>query len=125
MAHSPKFTIVEDTLLAAGAQTASFTSPIERRVSSARTVEVWLDVTVVTGASASLELIVETSIDDISTATKIFEEQGRFAGVTAADVKTLVINRADNALGKTIRVRGLITGTTPSFTMSVRMGMME
>lgn len=114
------FTAQVETLEDLGAQTLDFTSTETRTTETARAIAIWLLVTAVSGTTPSLELIVETSIDESN-----WFEIGRISAVTVADIYAIAFNRADHPLGKFLRVRGDLSGTTPSFTLQVDMERME
>ncbi len=122
MASAVRFTVQLDALQPTVTKTADFTGANVRATNTARAVEIWLNVDNVSGASASLTIIVETTIDDTDIQ---FVQQASFSGITAANDFALTLNRADNQLGKRLRIRGVITGTTPSFDIQVRMIRME
>ena len=94
-----------DELHAVATETADFTGDNEVKIPSARTAEIWIDTTAV-GGGGSLIIIVETSIDGGGVG---FTEQIRTAAITTNKTTTLVINRADQSLGKFIRIKGEIS----------------
>ena len=114
VANSNHFNVQPQILLPSGAKTANFNADKDFSSKTARVIEVWIDVTAVSGTTPNLDIILETSILDLP-----FVQQDTVTGITAASTNTLVVNRADDALGTTLRVRGVITGTTPSFTLSI------
>ena len=115
-----RFTVQEEILQPTTTETADGTGVLKPSTQTARVIEVWLNVTNVSGTTPSLELVLETSIDGVN-----FEEEKRISAVTTTGIFKMVLNRADQALGKKARVRWEITGTTPSFTFEVRMIRME
>lgn len=117
---SSKFQLQENEIKASTAETAGGTGTIELDSKTARALEIWALVTVVSGTVPVLVVIVETSIDGLT-----FTEQTRISSIQAVGAFSVPLNRADHALGKKIRVKWEITGTTPSFTFSVVMGRME
>lgn len=113
------FTISVDEL-DSGTQVASTTQTVDLLgTKTARALEFWLDVTAIAGGT-TVDFILETTIDGL-----IFSEQAKFSAVAATGVKTLAINRADQALGVKVRLRTVITGGSPSVTFSLKMGRME
>lgn len=94
-----------DVLQAVATKTADFTGDNELAIPSARTAEIWIDTTAV-GGGGSLVIIVETSIDGGGVG---FTEQIRSSAITTNKTTSLVINRADQSLGKFIRIKGEIS----------------
>jgi hypothetical protein len=72
-----------------------------------------LDVTAVSGTTPSMTVVVESTLDGTN-----WDALGTFAAKTAAGREVITINPL---IGRRIRARWTITGTTPSFTFSVRM----
>lgn len=116
-----QFTVQKDTLQSVTTETGDANGEFARKTKTARTTEVWLNVSAVSGTAPNLELIIETSLEENAN----FVEQDRIAAVGAAGNFSAVINRADDAMGLFVRVRWIITGTTPSFTFKVEMIRME
>ena len=114
MGGDNNFNVQPQIILPSGAKTASFTADKDFSSKTARVIEIWIDVTAVSGTTPNLDIILETSVLGLP-----FVQQDTVTGIIAAATNTLVINRADDALGTTARVRGVITGTTPSFTLSI------
>ena len=104
----PYYTIPE-TIVPSGAQTVNGQSnPIE--ASEYLEAHALLDVTVVSGTSPTLDLVIETSPDKVSWFIHTTFSQKTAVG---KDFKTL------SNLGRFLRARWTIGGTTPSFTFSV------
>ena len=104
----PYYTIPE-TLAASAARTADGQSqPIE--VSEYIEAHLLLDIAAVDGTSPTLDLVIETSPDKVN-----WFEHTTFTQKTDAGKDLLTLSH----LGKFIRARWTIGGTTPSFTFSV------
>ncbi len=110
------------TLHPSQAETADGNGDNIQNSESARAISVFVDVTVVSGTTPSMDVIVETSIEGDAGP---FVEQDRISAIIATGAFTATINRADDALGIRIRIRFVITGTTPSFTFEAKMERME
>ncbi len=116
------FTISEELIHTLATQTADFTSDFTRKSPSARTIEIFANISNVGGATPSLDLILETSLEE----TANFVEQTRISAITANGSFSTVINRADHALGRFFRVRGVITGGGgETFDVELKMARME
>ncbi len=76
-------------------------------------VKAQLDVTAASGTTPNLTAFIETTMDDGGN----WDVVGTFAAKTAAGREVITINPW---IGRRLRVRWVITGTTPSFTFSVR-----
>ena len=72
-----------------------------------------LDVTAASGTTPNLTAFVETTVDGTN-----WDVIGTFAAKTAAGREVIVINPL---VGRRLRGRWVITGTTPSFTFSVKL----
>ncbi len=116
----------ETELKASAAEIATVLSP-SKNIAASKTAEVWIDVTAASGTTPTLDISIETSPDEIKVAdaSSIFDVQRSFAQITGAGVFSLVINRADHSLGRKLRINAVIGGTTPSFTFSARLVVME
>lgn len=110
-----------DTLQATTAETLSGNASVTRLSNTAKALEIWADVTAVSGGGASADFILEARIK----AAGSFAEIGRISGVTATGVYSAASNRYDDALGKEVRGRWEISGVTPSFTFDLLLGRME
>ena len=111
------FTETEDILEATRVETADATGAGRLNVESARAAEFWVNVTVFSGFTG-VDFIFETSLDG----TNFFEASRVTVRATGPTAK--VINRADQAMGKTARVRWDVSGAG-SITFEVRAGLME
>lgn len=119
-----QFTIQDVPIKASTVETATGTMvDVPPSSETARAIEIWLDVTAASGTTPTLDVIVEATIFDRDTGPYV--QQAIFSGITAVATQSLALNRADNTLGKFVRIRWVIGGTTPSFTFQVRMGRME
>jgi hypothetical protein len=72
-----------------------------------------LDVTAASGTTPNLTCFVETTVDGTN-----WDAVGTFAAKTAAGREVITVNPL---IGARLRVRWVITGTTPSFTFSVKL----
>ena len=111
------FTEVENLLEASRTETGDDTGAGRQNVESARAAEFWVNVTAFSGFTG-VDFIFETSLDGTN-----FVEASRIT-VTATGTVAKVINRADQAMGKTARVRWDVSGAG-SITFEVRAGLME
>ena len=123
MANPNRFTVQLDTLQASTVETSSDVGAIELSSATGRAIELWVDVTAASGTTPTLVINAQTSIDDVAATN--FVTQKSTSTITGTGAFSLVINRAEHALGKTLRVSWTIGGTTPSFTFRVRMIRME
>ena len=103
----PYYTIPEILVPSAAKTADGQSSPIE--VSEYLEAQVLLDVAAVSGTSPTLDLVIETSPDKSNWFTHATFSQKTAAG---KDLKTL------SNLGKYLRARWTIGGTTPSVTFS-------
>lgn len=106
-----QFTVTKDIVQVTATKTATFTGSNARNSNTARAIEVWINVTAVSGTAPFLDLEVQTAA-----VAGQFVTQLTISGINAVNTFSTVINRADHSLGNTIRVRGVISGSTPSFT---------
>ncbi len=88
--------------------------------STARAIEFHVIVSAASGTTPTLEILAMATLDGTN-----FAEANRSAVITGIGTFSFTINRADHALGKTLRIDHVIGGATPSFTFSVIMGKME
>ncbi len=102
----------EDVWVASAAQTANGQTADLDGYGGASTLRCQLDVTAVSGTTPSLTVFIEDTLDGVN-----WNQVGAFAAKTA--VGREVIN-VTTPFAKRLRVRWAITGTTPSFTFSVR-----
>lgn len=102
---------VHETLAPSVARTANGQSePLD--VSEYLEAQVLLDITAVAGTSPTFDLVIEASHDKASWVTHTAFAQKTGAG---KDLKTL------SNLGRFLRARWTLGGTTPSFTCSVQL----
>lgn len=120
MAPPNKFTVQVELLLAKAVQTATVLSNT-MKVFSARTVEIWIDITAVNGAG-DFDFDVETSIDT-DAASPTFDIEKSVTGIAVVGIQKIVINRADNAVGTLLRVNAKKnSGTSQEFNIrAIRM----
>lgn len=71
-----------------------------------------LNVTAASGTTPNLVVVLETTIDGTN-----WDTIGTFAAKTAAGREVILVNPV---IGRRVRARWTITGTTPSFTFEVR-----
>lgn len=105
-----------DSLKDSTTESGNGTGTLTVRSDTSRAIELWITVT--GSPSGTLAVIVESSIDGTN-----FVEQKRVSGITAAGATSMVLNRADHALGTTVRVSWEISGG--SLTFKVDAGRME
>jgi len=91
--------ISHEIVQVATSQTASGTSANTIGSRTARAIEFYINVTDNSGTSRSINFVAQSSIDGTN-----FAEMARVATVSGNGVQTLVVNRADHALGKSARV---------------------
>ena len=118
-----RFTVQKEIVQASVTKTADFTQVAPLPTSrTARAIEIWLNVTAFSGFT-SVDIAIDASMDEVN-----FTEIGIISGITgvtgAGGAKTLVFNRADDALGVVIRYRLIKTGTG-SITYDILMSRME
>lgn len=99
------------TILASAARTTSATADIGAVVSEFDTLDIFIDVTAVTGTTPSMTVTYQASVDG---GTTWFDGPASTA-ITAAGRQVLNVPNKLGALG---RISYAITGTTPSFTFS-------
>lgn len=101
----------EDVLVASAARTTSSDSGIWDGFSDSSTLRALLNVTAASGTTPNLTVFIEDTLDGTN-----WFVIGTFAAKTAAGTEMLSIT---TPFCNRIRVRWVITGTTPSFTFSV------
>jgi hypothetical protein len=111
------FTISQETIQSLATKSAAGTSEFTRGSKTSRVLEFWVNVTAITGG-LTLTPYIETSLDGTNWVT-----QKTMTGITAAGIYTTVVNRADYALGKSIRVSWTLGGASATF--EILMGRME
>lgn len=105
--------VLEETLLASAARTAGGTAVSGEAWDEVEDVRAQLDVTAASGTTPNLTAFIETTVDGTN-----WDVVGTFAAKTAAGREVITIS---NFVGRNLRVRWVITGTTPSFTFSVKL----
>lgn len=118
------FTISKDALQASVTKTENFTQTTGLQNSAtARALEFWLNVTAFSGFT-SIDIAIDATLDGTN-----FSQIGLISGVTGVTgvngAKTIVVNRADNALGVQVRFRLVVVGGPGSVTFDILMGRME
>ncbi|NOZ27969.1 MAG: hypothetical protein GXP39_07955 [Chloroflexi bacterium] len=101
----------EMTLLALAARSADVTGDAEDVADDVREMAVYLNITAVSGTSPTLDVVVEDSPDG-----SVWATLATFSTKTAVGVDVVRANR----LGRYVRARATIGGTTPSFTFEVK-----
>lgn len=102
----------EDDLVPQGARTASGDSGVWDGFGRASTLLALLSVTAASGTSPNLTVFIEDTLDGINWFTV-----GTFAARTAVGTETINVT---SPFADRIRARWAISGTTPSFTFSLR-----
>lgn len=107
-------TIPGAEVVASAAETATFFTGTLTVPAGAAKLSIFLDVTVVTGTTPTLDIDIEWSPDG---GTTWFEAEtlDEFAQITAA----IKVGKQFTVLAPNYRLEGTITGTTPSFTFAV------
>ena len=114
-------TLSVESLQDATTETADGDGAEVRSSRTATSLEMWVNVTAVSGVSASAEFVLESSLDGI-----IFTEIGRTAAITAVGQAAFAVSRVDDALGVVVRARWEIAvTTTPSFDFDIKLGRRE
>ncbi len=103
--------------------TANGSSENTHDISDALMLGVWIFVTAVSGTTPTLDISIETSSDlkDTADADARFDVQASFTQFTGTGVQSVTINRADDSLGRKIRLKYTVGGTTPDFTIEAKM----
>lgn len=96
------FTVQVETLLKEAVQAVTKNSDT-MKVLTARTVEIWIEITDAAGGG-DFDFIVQTSIDT-DAVSPVFDDEKSVTGITAVGIEKIVLNRADNALGTLLRVQ--------------------
>jgi hypothetical protein len=105
--------VLEETLVPSAARTTGGTAVSGESYGTIEDVKAQLEVTAASGTTPNLTAFLETSADDGTN----WDVVGTFAAKTAAGREVITVN---NFIGDNLRVRWVITGTTPSFTFSVK-----
>lgn len=101
----------EEAVVASQPRTTSGDSGVLSGYGDASTLRAQLDVTAAAGTSPNLTAFVEDSLDGVN-----WNVIGTFAAKTAAGREVINVT---TPFADRIRLRWVITGTTPSFTFSV------
>lgn len=104
--------ILEETLVPSAARTTGGTAASGEPYGTIEDVKAQLDVTAASGTTPNLTAFIETTVDGTN-----WDVVGTFAAKTAAGREVITIN---NFIGNNLRARWVITGTTPSFTFSIK-----
>jgi hypothetical protein len=104
--------VLDDFLVPSAARTTAGNLESGEGWSEVNRLRAQLDVTAASGTTPNLTVFVETTLDGTN-----WDAVGTFAAKTAAGREVITINPL---IGTRVRVRWAITGTTPSFTFSVR-----
>ena len=105
-------TVSFENIKPSAAETADGASTVQFVTRTARTLEIWVKVTAVSGTSPTLDIDVETKLNDETG----FDVQKSFTQITSAGSFSVVLNWADHALGTETRINWSLGGTTPNFT---------
>jgi hypothetical protein len=106
-------TLLDDTLVPSAARTTGGTAVSPENYADIDVVRAQIDVTAASGTTPNLTAFIETTIDGTN-----WDVVGTFAAKTTAAREVITINPL---VGKQVRARWVITGTTPSFTFSIRL----
>jgi hypothetical protein len=104
---------LDDTVVPSAARTTNGTAVSGESYGQVEDIRAQIDVTAASGTTPNLAAFVETTVDGTN-----WDVVGTFAAKTAVAREVITIN---NFVGNSVRVRWVITGTTPSFTFSVRL----
>jgi hypothetical protein len=107
--------VLEEVLVPSAARTTSSQIESGEDYGEVDRVRAQLDVTAASGTTPNLTVFVESTLDGTNWDVL---PGGTFAAKTAAGRE--VINLTAPVVARRLRVRWAITGTTPSFTFSVR-----
>lgn len=102
----------EELLVASAARTANGTAVSGEDFGSINRVRAQLDVTAVSGTTPSMTVVIESTLDGTN-----WDALGTFTAKTAVAREVITINPW---IGRQLRARWTVSGTTPSFTFSVR-----
>lgn len=104
--------VLEETLVPSAARTTAGSAESGENYAPINRLRAQLDVTAASGTTPNLTVFVEGTLDGTN-----WDALGTFAAKTAAGREVITVNPV---IGTRLRVRWAITGTTPSFTFSVR-----
>lgn len=102
----------EETLVPSAARTANGTAVSGEDFGQINRMRAQLNVTAVSGTTPSMAVVIESTLDGTN-----WDAIGTFAAKTAVAREVITINPW---IGRQLRARWTITGTTPSFTFEVR-----
>jgi hypothetical protein len=105
--------VLDDLVVPSAARTTSSQTVSGESWDKIEDIRAQIDVTAASGTTPNLAAFVETTIDGTN-----WDVVGTFAAKTGVAREVITIN---NFVGRQLRVRWAITGTTPSFTFSVRL----
>lgn len=105
--------VLEDTIVPSAARTTGGTAVSGESYAPIDNIRAQLDVTAASGTTPNLTVFVETTVDDVN-----WDVIGTFAAKTAVGREVITIG---NLIGTEVRIRWVITGTTPSFTFAVKL----
>ena len=105
--------VLEETLVPSAARTPSSSIESGEEYGPIDWLKAQLDVTAASGTTPNLTVFVQTTMDGTN-----WDAAGVFAAKTAVGREVIFINPL---VGRRVRVLWNITGTTPSFTFSVRL----
>jgi len=108
--------ILEETTVPSAARTTAGSIESGEDFAPINRLRAQLDVTAASGTTPNLTVFIESTLDGTNWDTL---PDGTFAAKTA--VGREVINLTAPVVARRVRVRWAITGTTPSFTFSVRL----
>jgi hypothetical protein len=112
MPERPQGVYVEEDFAPSLVRTASGNSEVFSGYGSSSTLRAQLDVTGASGTSPSLSVFIEDTVDGVN-----WNAVGTFAARTGAGREVINVT---SPYADRIRARWAITGTSPSFTFSVR-----
>lgn len=105
--------VLEETLVPSAARTTNSQIESGEDYGAIDRLRAQLDVTAASGTTPSMTVVIESTIDGTN-----WDALGTFAAKTAVAREVITINPV---IGRRIRARWTITGTTPSFTFSVKL----
>ncbi len=113
-----KFTVHIDIIQPSATFVADGNSAKAASTKTTRAMEVWVDVTAIAGGG-TVDFEVQASIDGSE-----FQTIATISAVAVVGVNAVVVNRADQAIGTSLRVKRVLTGIT-SITHDVKVVRME
>lgn len=103
--------LLEETLVPSAARTTNSQIESGEDYGAIDRLRAQLNVTAASGTTPSMTVVLESTLDGVN-----WDTLGTFAAKTAAGREVITINPV---IGRRLRARWTITGTTPSFTFSV------